>query len=125
MTTMQLELPLFIYAAQLNVSYSVNVTVLGQDCNGFYSSNLFFPQEATDALCNDATNTFNWVKGPGTEGYFKTALALLSGYFYELNFNTANANYYELFLNLTQWSPFMVDTYLFNDDSPVSAMVDL
>jgi hypothetical protein len=82
MTTMQLELPLFVLASQLNISYAQNVTTNNQNCTNFYA-NLGFPPNQTNSLCGDTSNTFNWVKGPGFEGYFKSSVALLSSYFYQ------------------------------------------
>lgn len=103
MTIMQLEFPMFTYASQFNISYAANVTSSGQTCTSFYTM-LGFPQTQTDALCNDATNTFNFVSDPNNNAdYFKSALALTSVYLYGGNFNTANAGYYDLFLELTGW----------------------
>ncbi len=60
-TTMRLELPMFIYASQLNISYSFNVTNNDLDCKIFYDLKFQFPSNVTSALCNDTSNTFNWV----------------------------------------------------------------
>lgn len=62
------------------------------------------PTTAT-ALCNDQSNTFNFVSNPSDfQGYIKTCVALTSVYLYGSDFNTANGNYYETFMNLTGWT---------------------
>ena len=43
LTIMQIELPLFTLASQLNVSYTYNVTYGGMDCNTFYLNVLNWP----------------------------------------------------------------------------------
>jgi hypothetical protein len=60
MTIMMLELPMFTWASQFNISYAANVTSLGQDCSSFYTI-IGFPTAQTAALCADASNTFNFV----------------------------------------------------------------
>jgi hypothetical protein len=63
---------------------------------------LGFGETQTTALCNDASNTFNFVNNStNNQGYFKSAVALSSVYLYRNKFNTANADYWDLFLNLT------------------------
>lgn len=57
---MALEFPMFTIASQLNISYAQNITG-GQDCRHFYNSILMFPNEQTTNLCNDPSNTFNFV----------------------------------------------------------------
>lgn len=110
---------MFTYASQFNISYAANVTSNGQTCTSFYTM-LGFPQKQTDALCNDATNTFNFVSNPSNnQDYFKSALALTSIYLYGGNFNTAGANYYQLFLDLTGWSAFQITNLV---HSPTSAV---
>jgi hypothetical protein len=123
MTIMQLELPMFIAASQLNISYAVNVTN-GQTCNSFYTTQLGFSQDATNGLCNDATGTFNWMHDANNnQGYFKTAVALTSIYLYGNAFNTANADYYDLFLNLTGYNALSISNAFQNPSSPASVMM--
>jgi len=43
MTIMGLELPLFTYASQFNISYASNVTSSGQTCLSFYQNVLQWP----------------------------------------------------------------------------------
>jgi hypothetical protein len=112
---------MFTYASQFNISYAQNVTSSGQNCNSFYTGVLTFPQDKADALCNDSTNTFNFMLNPtNDQDYFKSALALTSVYLYGGNFNTANANYYELFLQITGWSQMQVTSMVQNNNSMVS-----
>lgn len=93
-TTMKIEFPLLLIASSFNNTYWNNVTTNGQDCYYFYTNVFNFGETGANNLCSDPTNTFNWVKGPGDEGYLKTSLALLTVYFYGANFNIANAGYY-------------------------------
>jgi len=59
---------------------------------------------AATALCSDPSNTFNFVKDmTNYQRYIKTSIALLSVFFYGDQFDTANAQYYQLFSNLTGW----------------------
>lgn len=88
----------------------------------FYTNVLNFGPNA-DNLCNDPTNTFNWVKGPGDEGYFKTALALLTVYFYGNNFNIADAGYYMEFINLSGFNPFQVTYNIQNPLANTTALI--
>lgn len=102
---MTLEFPMFTIASQLNISYSANVTSSGQNCNSFYKTILNFPNEQSNNLCNDPSNTFNFVYNTTNyQQYIKTAVALTSVYLYGNKFNTANANYFETFQNLTGWN---------------------
>jgi hypothetical protein len=104
-TNMMIELPMFTYASQFNISYAANVTSSGQSCNSFYTM-LGFGITETTALCNDATNTFNFAyNATNNQGYFKSALALTSIYLYKNKFNTANAGYWNLFISLTEYNP--------------------
>ena len=64
MSTMRLELPMFIYASQFNVSYSANVTNNGLDCEGFYMNVLQWTSATSKDLCKDTSNTFNFVYNP-------------------------------------------------------------
>lgn len=76
-TTMRLELPLFTYASQFNVSYAANVTSSNIDCSTFYTTIFQFDATSTAALCADTSNTFNFVNDPTNyNGYFTTAVAL-------------------------------------------------
>ena len=98
---MMLELPMFTWASQFNISYAANVTSSSQTCTSFYTM-LGFPDVQTTSLCNDASNTFNFVKNAtNNQGYFKSALALTSVYLYKNKFNTANAGYWDMFLSIT------------------------
>jgi hypothetical protein len=102
---MRLELPMFTLASQFNISYSANVTNNDMTCVDFYSTVFLWPSTQTDALCNDASNTFNFVNNPlNNQGYIKTAIALTSVYLYGNKFNTANADYFSTFMALTGWS---------------------
>lgn len=103
-TTMTLELPLFTYASQFNISYAANVTDTGinQTCESFYTMLIPSKASAVTALCNDPDGIFNFVyNATNYQGYFKSAVALSSVYLYSNRFNTANANYYDHFLSLT------------------------
>lgn len=60
MTTMMLELPMFTWASQLNISYAANVTSSSQDCSSFYTL-IGFPTAQMTGLCADASNTFNFL----------------------------------------------------------------
>ena len=102
---MRLELPMFLYASQFNVSYSANVTNNDLNCLGFYQNVLQWPSAQADALCADPSNTFNFVKNPDNfQGYIKTCVALTSVFLYANKFNTANAGYYDTFQSLTGWN---------------------
>lgn len=107
LTTMQLEFPLLVYASAFNHSYAQNVTNYGQTCNTFYTQVLNFGQANADGLCNDPSNTFNWSTKPG-EGYFQTALALLTIYFYEYKIDIANAGYFHKFSELSGYTGFQI-----------------
>lgn len=109
MNLMQLELPMFLMASQFNISYSYNVTNNGMDCLTFYMNVLQWPSETSNALCNDTTNTFNFVYNPNNyQGYIKTCVALSSVFLYGNKFNTANAGYYQRFFQLTGWNAFQI-----------------
>jgi hypothetical protein len=56
---MMLELPMFTWASQFNISYAANVTSSGQTCVSFYTM-LGFPIVQTTALCGDVSGTFNF-----------------------------------------------------------------
>jgi len=96
------------------------VTSSGQTCNTFYTQWLLFPQAKADALCADST--FGWNNDPKL-GYFETALALLSCYFYGTNFNVANKNYITTFLAITQWQQFQITNNLQSANSTATYMV--
>jgi hypothetical protein len=97
MTTMQIELPMFIAASQLNITYAQNTTS-GMNCMSFYETILGFTTQVSTSLCADSSNTFNWQYDSNNyQAYFKTAVALTSVYMYGSAFNTANAGYFELF----------------------------
>lgn len=82
---------------------------------------LKFQQAQIDALCNDATNTFNFVSDPtNNNDYFKSALALTSVYLYGNNFNTANANYYDLFVQLTGFTAIQITNMVHSPTSMVT-----
>ena len=109
MTTMRLELPMFTLASQFNISYAKNVTDNGIDCTTFYLNIFQWPSAQVSALCNDVTNTFNFKNDPTNNmGYFKTAVALTSIYLYGSKFNTADADYFELFKTLTSWNDIQI-----------------
>jgi len=55
---------MFTLASQFNVSYSANVTNNGLTCNTFYMNIFEWPSNVADSLCNDVTNTFNFVNNP-------------------------------------------------------------
>ena len=108
MTTMMLELPMFTWASQFNISYAANVTSSGQTCESFYTM-IGFPTAQMTGLCADSSNTFNFVyNATNNQGYFKSALALTSVYLYRNKFDTANAQYWSLFLKLTGWNSIQV-----------------
>jgi len=82
MTTMQYELPMFIWSSQFNISYAANVTSSAQDCVGFYTNILGWTTSAV-GLCNDANGVFNFAyDASNNNGYFQSALALTSIYLY-------------------------------------------
>jgi|688.fasta_scaffold99549_3 hypothetical protein len=117
---MMLELPMFTWASQFNISYAANVTSSGQTCESFYTM-LNFPIVQTTALCGDVSGTFNFAPNtPNNEGYFKSALALTSIYLYRNKFDTANAGYWNLFLSLTKWNSIQVTDMITNSNSDVS-----
>lgn len=101
MSIMQLELPLFTYASEFNITFAANAFGT-MDCNSWYTTILNWDTATASALCSDSSNTFNWNNAGGNQGYFKTAVALLTIYFYNFSFNTANAGYYSKFASLTQ-----------------------
>jgi hypothetical protein len=118
---MRLELPMFIYASQFNVSYSANVTNNGMTCTDFYMNILEWPSGVTANLCNDASNTFNFVKNEDNfQGYIKTAVALTSIFLYGNKFDTANAGYYSTFQALTGWNVITISQQTTNPNSIVS-----
>jgi hypothetical protein len=100
---MNLEVPLFTMASYMNISYAFNAT---STCSEFYRIIIGFTDvTAVDSLCADPSNTFNFVQNiTDNQAYIKTSIALMSVYFYGNDFNTANANYYATFSNLTGWS---------------------
>jgi hypothetical protein len=108
-STMMIELPMFTYASQCNISYALNVTNNNQTCMDFYQNTLLLSNAEATALCSDSSNTFNFVNNPTNyQGYIKTCVALTSIYLYGNNYNTANAGYYATFLALTNWTSFQI-----------------
>lgn len=112
---------MFTLASQFNVSYTANVTNNGLDCNSFYMNIFEWPSQQADALCNDVTNTFNFAYNPDNyQGYIKTAVALTSIYLYGGKFDTANADYWNLFQYLTQWNAIQITQQVHNPNSLVT-----
>lgn len=80
MTTMQYELPMFIWSTQFNISYAVNFTGSNTDCVAFYTNVLSWGVSAAN-LCNSPY--FNFTKDmTNNNGYFLSAQALTSIYLY-------------------------------------------
>ena len=70
---------------------------------------LQWPSNVANNLCNDTSNTFNFVNNPNNfQGYIKTTVALTSIFLYGNNFDTANAGYYNTFSALTGWNPMTI-----------------
>jgi hypothetical protein len=66
-------------------------------------------------LCNDPSNTFNFVNNPDNfQGYIKSTIALTTVYLYSNNFDTANAGYYNTFKSLTGWDASYIQTMVHN-----------
>ena len=102
MSIMNLELPLFTMASQMNITYATTAAT----CTYFYTTTLLITNTTVVTnLCADPSNTFNFVQNTtDNQDYIKTSIALMSVYFYGSNFNTANANYYSTFKELTGWT---------------------
>lgn len=124
MTTMQLELPLFTWASQFNISYATNVTANGQTCSNFYTTIAGFPQLQADALCADTTNTFNFVNVPASnQGYFQTTVALSTVWLYGNQFDPND--YFGLFMSLTGWEdPIQIAIALNDVNAPFNTFMN-
>jgi hypothetical protein len=118
--TMQIELPMFILASQFNMTYWQGVQSSNWNCTNFYETQLSFPSTQAIALCtNDTSNTFNFLNDTNNfQGYIKTCVALTSIYLYGNMFNTASANYANLFSAITGWSSVQIKQQIHN---PLSA----
>lgn len=75
-------------------------------------------------MCNDASNTFNFVNNPDNfQGYIKTTMALTTVYLYSNKFDTANAGYYNIFHNLTGWNADTIQTLVHDPTNIMTGFV--
>lgn len=80
---MNLELPLFTIASQVNITYHQNVTNDLMDCQIFYTNYILLDAPTATSLCADPSNTFNFAENPSDyQAYIKSSIALMSVYFF-------------------------------------------